>query len=250
MIRVGTSGWIYEHWRGVFYPENLPRRLWLDFYAQHFDTVEINFTFYRLPGRSVFERWRRRTPRGFLFAVKGSKFLTHMKRLRDPADPVARLAERLEHLGDRAGPVLWQLHSDMARDDTRLDEFLAVLPDHWRHTIEFRNASWLVDPVFDRLRRARVALCIPDHPRVPKACELTADWTYVRFHHAGGDGRYGAAQIAAWAERLDEWRASGVDVWAYFNNDWRGYAVANARELIARLGLARFSTAEVTSLSG
>jgi uncharacterized protein YecE (DUF72 family) len=239
MIRIGTSGWIYKHWRGAFYPTSLPQRLWLAFYAQRFNTVEINFTFYRLPDRSVFEQWRERVPIGFRFAVKGSKFLTHMRRLRDPAEPVARLSQRLEGLGDRAGPVLWQLRGDMARDDALLDEFLSVLPDRWQHTIEFRNASWLVDPVFDRLRRARAALCIPDHPQVPKAFELTADWTYLRFHHGGGDGRYGATQIAEWAARIDGWRRGGIDVWAYFNNDWCAYAVVNARELIDRLGLAR-----------
>jgi len=249
VIRIGTSGWVYKHWKGIFYPEKLPQRLWFDAYARSFDTVEINFTFYRLPAESTFATWRARAPAGFTYAVKASRFITHVRRLRDPAEDVTRLADRLPALGDRCGPILWQLPPDFERDDQRLDGLLAVLPLHWQHTIEFRHPSWLDQTVFDKLRAAGVALCIPDHPKLPQALDLTADWTYVRFHYGAVDGRYTCEQVDLWARRIAEWRARGVDVWAYFNNDWHGYAIENARELMAKLGVAAPSAERQLPLS-
>lgn len=236
-VRIGCSGWIYKHWKGIFYPEKLPQRLWLEHYAQHFDTVEINFTFYRLPEAHTFTAWRERAPAGFTYAVKGSRFITHVRRLREPVEGVGRLAERLPELGETAGPVLWQLPPDFQRDDERLDAFLAALPREWLHTIEFRHDSWLVDPVFERLRAADVALCVADRPDLPQSLELTADWTYVRFHGGRGPrgGDYTGAELDLWSGRLADWRAKGVAVWAYFNNDWHGFAIDNARGLRARL---------------
>ncbi|MBI4491679.1 MAG: DUF72 domain-containing protein [Chloroflexi bacterium] len=234
-LRIGTSGWIYRHWRGVFYPEGLPQREWLEFYAQHFDTVEVNFTFYRLPGRETFEAWQRRAPPGFCYAVKGSRFITHLKRLLEPEPHVALFFERLAGLGDRVGPVLWQLPPDFRRDDERLERFLAALPRTYQHTLEFRHESWLAEPVFQRLAEHGAALCIPESPHLPRALRLTANWTYLRFHQGARAGDYTAEQLAAWAKQIRAFLEQGVAVWAYFNNDERGYAVQNARELRARL---------------
>jgi uncharacterized protein YecE (DUF72 family) len=234
-LRIGTSGWVYKHWRGIFYPEKLPQKSWFEHYRQHFDTVEINFTFYRLPERSVFESWRERAPADFAYAVKGSRLVTHVRRLREPEEPLARLAERLEGLGDRSGPVLWQLPPDFERDDERLARFLGALPRRWRHTVEFRHESWYDETIFAQLERHGVALCIPDSPRLPQALRLTADWTYVRLHGAGSDGDYSPELLDLWAERIGGYLAAGVDAWVYFNNDWEGFALRNARDLRARL---------------
>jgi uncharacterized protein YecE (DUF72 family) len=243
-LRIGTSGWIYQHWRGIFYPEKLPQKSWFEHYRQHFDTVEVNFTFYRLPERPVFERWREQAPVDFKYAIKGSRVVTHVRRLREPAEGLARLAERLEGLGDRCGPVLWQLPPDFARDDERLAGFLEALPARWRHTLEFRHQSWYDPAVYRQLERFGVALCIPDSPKLPQALRLTADWTYVRFHGAGPDGDYSPELLDLWAERVRGYLAGGVDVWAYFNNDWHGYALRNARDLRARLAPAQARLAE------
>ena len=220
--RIGTSGWIYRHWRGLFYPGRLPQREWLEFYIRHFDTVEVNFSFYRLPSRATFETWRDRVDPGFVYAVKGSRFITHLKRLRDPAEHLALFFDRLQGLGDRTGPVLWQLPPDFRRDDDRLSGFLAALPQTYRHTIEFRHESWLDEVVFQRLADCGVALCIPDSPRLPKALRLTADWTYIRFHGGSRDGDYPPDELDTWAERIRGFQAQGAAIWAYFNNYWGG----------------------------
>lgn len=252
-VRVGTSGWIYKHWRGAFYPPGLPQRRWLEFYAEHFHTVEVNFSFYRLPERSTFESWRLRAPPGFTYAVKGSRFITHLKQLHEPEEHVALFFERVAGLGHAAGPILWQLPPRLRRDDARLDRFLAALPAGLQNAIEFRHESWLAEPVFELLTAHRVALCIPDHPRLPQALRLTAGWTYLRFHYPGrartaalgsqeSDGDYPPDELARWAERIRRFQAEGAAVWAYFNNDWRGYAIRNALALRELLGAWRGAT--------
>jgi uncharacterized protein YecE (DUF72 family) len=202
-----------------------------------FDTVEVNATFYRLPGRDAVAAWASGTPPGFVFAVKASRYLTHVRRLRDPAQGFARLLERLQPLAaaQKLGPVLWQLPESFRRDDDRLRSALAQLPDG-RHAFEFRHPSWFVPEVEELLRAHGAALAIGDHPERPfQARVLTAPWTYVRFHYGsrGHDGNYSKRELAGWAEELSEWRRE-AEVFAYFNNDWRGFAVANARTL-ARL---------------
>jgi uncharacterized protein YecE (DUF72 family) len=183
----------------------------------------------------VFESWQRRAPPGFTYSVKGSRFITHLRRLREPEPHLERFEERLSGLGDRVGPVLWQLPPDFERDDERLARFVAALPRAYRHTIEFRHASWLDEAIYALLREHGVALCIPDSPTLPRALTLTTDWTYVRFHGAGGDGNYPHALLDEWAERARAWLAGGVDVWLYFNNDWHGFALENAKYLRAQL---------------
>jgi uncharacterized protein YecE (DUF72 family) len=238
-VWIGCSGWNYRDWRGAFYPEGLPARRWLERYAQNFDTVEVNNTFYRLPSRSAVEGWAAQTPDGFLLAVKASRYLTHMKRLTDTGRGVERFYERIEPLIEarKLGPVLWQLPGNFARDDERLATALEQLPSG-RHCFEFRHGSWFCEDVYALLRGHGVALVIGDHPERPfQTHELTADWTFVRLHygHRGRGGNYSDSELESWKQRIARWRAS-VEVFAYFNNDWNAYAVRNALKL--KRGLA------------
>ena len=239
--RIGCSGWNYADWRGGFYPQREPQRRWLELYAARFDTVEVNNTFYRLPRREAVAAWVKQTPETFIFAVKASRYLTHIKRLTDLDQGVARFYERIEPLieGRRLGPVLWQLPGNFKRDDARLHGWLEALPPGM-HTIEFRHESWFCEPVMRSLRERGVALTIGDHPERPfQTHEATADWRFVRFHygHRGRAGNYSATEIEEWSRRIAQWRRR-QSVWAYFNNDWRGFAPANARALARRLGVA------------
>jgi uncharacterized protein YecE (DUF72 family) len=229
-LRLGTSGYQYRHWRGVFYPRELPVSQWLSFYAQHFDAVEINNTFYGLPAPASFAHWREQTPEGFCFALKFSRYGSHMKRLKAPRSTLRPFLARARRLGPKLGPVLVQLPPRWRADPARLDAFLAATPRGLRFAVEFRDASWLCDEVFAVLERRRAALCIHDllegHPR-----ELTAGWTYLRFHGPPAGGGYPPQTRAAWARRIRAWLRRGVDVHAYFNNDVGGHAVADARAL-------------------
>jgi len=233
-VRIGCSGWMYDDWRGRLYPQREPKRRWLELYAQQFDTVEVNATFYRLQRRDAVAAWVAQTPEQFIFAVKASRYLTHIKRLVDIGDGIARFYEPLEPLIDagRLGPVLWQLPENFHRDDARLDGWLAQLPPGL-HTIEFRHESWFVPPVLDALRAHGVALTIGEHPKRPfQSTQATASWRFIRFHYGsrGRSGNYSATEIEHWARRIAQWRR-GEDVYAYFNNDWRGFAPANAQAL-------------------
>ncbi len=241
--RVGCSGWNYADWRGPFYPEREPQRRWLELYAERFDTVEVNTTFYRLPRRDAVAAWVEQTPDGFTFAVKASRYLTHIKRLTDLGQGVARFYERIEPLVEagRLGPVLWQLPGNFSRDDRRLRDWLEALPDGL-HTIEFRHPSWFAPPVMGMLREHGVALTIGDHPERPfQTHDATASWRFVRFHYGrrGRRGNYSAAELEQWARRIAQWRRR-QSVWAYFNNDWRALAPANAAFLARRLGVAAY----------
>ncbi|MGZ4172110.1 MAG: DUF72 domain-containing protein [Solirubrobacteraceae bacterium] len=238
--RIGCSGWNYADWRGTFYPQRAPQRRWLELYAQHFDTVEVNNTFYRLPRREAVRAWVQQTPETFTFTVKASRYLTHVKRLTDVGQGVARFYERIEPLieAGRLGPVLWQLPGNFQRDDARLEGWLNSLPAGM-HTIEFRHPSWFSAPVLRTLREHGVALTLGDHPERPfQTDRATADWRFIRFHygHRGRAGNYSATEIEEWARRIAQWRRRH-SIWAYFNNDWRGFAPANAQALIRRLGV-------------
>jgi uncharacterized protein YecE (DUF72 family) len=238
-IRVGCSGWNYSDWRGVLYPKGCPQRLWLERYAQEFDTVEVNNTFYRLPTRDAVGGWVEQSPRGFTFAVKSSRYLTHMKRLTDMDRGVGRLLERLEPLleSPKMGPMLWQLPENFRRDDERLANALDNLPPG-RHTFEFRHESWFCDDVLAALRSRGVALCIGDHPERPwQTHDLTASFSFVRFHYGkrGRRGNYSETELDEWARELRR-LARKAEVFAYFNNDWEGFAVRNARGMRERVG--------------
>jgi uncharacterized protein YecE (DUF72 family) len=244
-IRVGCSGWNYAHWRhGVFYPERCPPARWLRFYAQFFDTVELSNTFYRLPRTTAVARWVAESSADFVFAVKVSRYLTHVKRLADTETHLTLLLERIEPLlaSAKMGPLLWQLPPTFRRDDERLARALAVFPRRLRHAIEFRHESWFAPEVTALLRERNVALVIADRPEIApfQTHELTADFTFVRFHHGsrGAGGNYSERELDEWAARIRPWSERG-DVYAYFNNDWQGFAVQNALGLKARLGLPR-----------
>jgi uncharacterized protein YecE (DUF72 family) len=237
-VRLGCSGWNYAAWKDEFY-DGKPARLWLQHYARFFDTVEVNNTFYRLPLQTSVARWVEETPPDFVFAVKASRYLTHVKRLTDLRQGLERYYERLEPLrqSPKLGPVLWQLPANFRRNDERLRAALGQLPPG-RHCFEFRHPSWFVDAVYDVLRTHGAALVIGDRPEVKdfQARELTTDWTYVRFHHGsrGRRGNYSDAELEEWARQFEEWRRE-VEIFAYFNNDWEAFAVKNALWLKRRL---------------
>jgi uncharacterized protein YecE (DUF72 family) len=234
-VIVGTAGWQYRDWRSVLYPEGLPQRAWLEHYASQFAVVEVNNAFYRLPERSVFERWRAQTPSGFLVAVKVSRYLTHIRRLREPREPVARLTERAEALGDRLGPYLLQLPPNLRAAPELLDACLACFPTGARVAVELRHASWWTDEVRAVLSRRGAALCWADRRGRPVTpLWATADWGYVRLHEgaASPPPSYGRAALAAWLERVTvAWPGVASDVFVLFNNDAGGAAVRNARTL-------------------
>ena len=229
-LRVGTSGYRYRHWRGRFYPEDLPQRGWFDHYARQFDTVEINNTFYNLPGRDTFERWREAAPPGFLYSLKFSRYGSHVKHLKDGAATVANFVDAAQALGPTLGPILVQLPPNWRPDPERLAEFLGHAPRDLRWAVEIRDPRWFTDEVFQILRDHRAALCIhdmiEDHPR-----ELTADWTYIRYHGENYAGNYPHQYLTAESDRIAELLRDGHEVYAYFNNDAEGYAVDNARQL-------------------
>ena len=259
-VLVGTSGWQYRDWRGVLYPPGVPQRGWLEFYASRFATVENNGTFYRLPSPPTFADWRARTPGGFVMAVKASRYLTHVRRLRDPAEPVERLLRAAAGLGDRLGPVLLQLPPDFRADpgglDRCLQEFSRVAAaggPRVRVAVELRHDSWWTEEVRELLARHRAALCWADRLGRPLApLWRTADWGYLRLHEGGREGaetarpwpRYGEQALRSWVRRLAETWPDDADVFAYFNNDQGGAAVRDAdafSSMARRPGVRRWS---------
>jgi uncharacterized protein YecE (DUF72 family) len=235
-VLIGCSGWNYADWRGAFYPERgCPTSRWLEYYAREFPTVEINSTFYRLASRDAVARWVKQTPDDFVFAPKISRYITHMKRLTDMEQPVARFYERIQPLVEspKLGPVLWQLAENFHRNDERLEYALDNLPTG-RHAFEFRHESWFNETIYSLLRAHDVALVIGDAPNRPfQTYEMTTDFTFIRFHYGrrGRDGNYSKSELEEWAERIRNWRRK-VAVFAYFNNDWKAYAVRNANTLM------------------
>lgn len=229
-LRVGTSGWHYPHWRERFYPRGLAPGEWLRHYAGAFDTVELNNSFYRLPSESAFLSWREQTPPGFLFAVKASRYITHMKRLLDAGPALDELMRHAERLGDKLGPVLFQLPPHMSYDPERLEAFLSLLPRGHRFAFEFRDPAWLDAATYSLLREHGCALCVADSPRLPAVKETTADFVFLRFHggRACADSLYTGEELDGWARTARAWLKKGFDVYAYFNNDAYGYALSNA----------------------
>lgn len=236
-IHIGTSGWNYQHWRGRFYPEHLRSSDWFAHYAKVFHTVEINNTFYHLPEGSVFDAWRRQSPPSFLYAVKANRFITHMKKLKDPEEPLERFFAVVRRLRDHLGPILYQLPPHWGPDVKRLNEFCRQLPRGLTQVVEFRERGWLGDEVYDVLERHGVCLCVHDllkrHPR-----RVTGPAIYVRFHGAGAKygGSYSRKRLCRWADWLREAAADGHEVYAYFNNDQQAHAVRNAQTLRGILG--------------
>ncbi len=249
--RIGCSGWNYAAWRGHFYSADLPASQWLERYASSFDTVEVNNTFYRLPEASTFAAWRCQTPSRFVMAVKASRYLTHLKRLKEPVEPVARLFARCSHLGSKLGPVLYQLPGNFHRDLERLESFLQALPQRLqlngvrrprsiRHVIEFRHPSWYVTETFALLESYGVTLCLHDKLGAAITEPIVGPIFYVRFHGTSGHyaGSYDTRTLASWAARIVEQMKEGRPVYAYFNNDPNAVATENAmtlKQLVQRM---------------
>jgi len=228
--RIGTSGYQYDHWRGVLYDKDLAKKDWFSRYAEVFDTVEINNTFYSLPRAGTFDAWRDRAPEGFLYVLKFSRYGSHLKRLKEPGDTIGRFLERASRLESLLGPILVQLPPNWRADPDRLEAFLDAAPRENRWAVEFRDRDWLRKEIFDILRSHGAALCIhdmiDDHPE-----EITADWVYLRFHGENYGGSYSRQFLSARAEQINGWLEKRLDVYAFFNNDAQGYAVENARDL-------------------
>ena len=235
---IGTSGWVYSHWRDVFYPPKLPQSKWLEFYTGHFSTVELNNSFYRLPSEQAFSNWRATPPESFRYAVKVSRFITHIKRLKDVAEPIETFLARARHLNEKLGPLLYQLPPNMHRNDERLEGFLSLLPKGLRHVIEFRHQSWLDEEVFDILRRHNTGFCVFDMPGLPCPLLATADFAYIRFHGSSGlyFSCYSDEELEVWARRISGLAKDLDTVYIYFNNDAEGFAIKNAQAMAGKLG--------------
>ena len=232
-IYIGTSGWNYKHWLGRFYPEKFPASKMLAFYAEHFKTVELNNSFYHLPSAKSFETWRETTPDKFVFAVKGSRFITHMKKLKDPKPATEKFFAPAVRLEEKLGPILFQLPPRWRVNTERLATFLEVLPREHRYVFEFREPSWFTDEVYGLLRDHNAALCIYHMTGYDSPHEITADFVYVRFHgtETTYGGSYSDETLQQWAARIRDWQRERKDVYVYFNNDPEAIAVANAKTL-------------------
>lgn len=239
-LRIGTSGWHYDHWRGPFYPDDMAAEDYLGFYAERFDAVEVNHSFYRLPAASAVAAWRETVPSTFRFAVKASRYLTHMKKLKDPEKPLATFLERVTPLGDRLGPLLFQLPPNWHADLDRLTGFLEVVPAHVRAVFEFRDPSWFCDGVYEALERHGAAFCIYDLAGTESPHVVTGDLAYVRLHGSGAayDGGYTKKALSGWAGACAAWLRSGRDVHVYFDNDAHAHAPRDARALTEMLETA------------
>ena len=235
-VRIGTSGWAYKDWNGPFYPEEVKAAGRLEYISRRFRTLEINASFYRMPTDRAVAGWREQTPDDFLFAWKASRFITHNKKLKDPAEPLAWMFSRIAGLDGKIGPILFQLPPNLHRNDERLEGFLDALPIGYRYSVEFRHPGWYADAVLEMLRRRNVALCISDHHHAPAPWEATADFVYLRGHGPGGDyhGRYGEAALKDWAKAIRRWRGERA-VFAYFDNDIKSAAPKDAEQLTGLL---------------
>jgi uncharacterized protein YecE (DUF72 family) len=236
-IYIGTSGWSYDHWKGLFYPEDLASQDMLGYYAHRLRSVEINSSFYRLPERPTFERWRDAVPDGFVFSTKASRYITHMKKLKDPKLSARRFFTRVGALGRALGPILFQLPPRWSFNEHRLADFLDQLPAKYRYAFEFRDSTWLNDRAFTLLGQHNAALCIYDLAGFRSPLETTADFVYLRLHgpKTAYGGSYDTRALACWARRISAWAQSGRTAYCYFDNDERGDAVDNALRLQAML---------------
>jgi len=229
-ILVGTSGFVYDHWRGRFYPEKLAKAKWLEFYTTYFTTVELNNSFYRLPSEAAFANWHDSSPADFTFALKVSRFITHIKRLKNTEEAVETFTTRARILGEKLGPLLYQLPPNMHRNDEVLVSFLSTLPQGMKHVFEFRHQSWLEEEVFEILGKYNAGLCIFDMPSLTCPLVVTADFAYIRFHGATGlyFSCYSDEELANWAKKLANLAANLKEVYIYFNNDAEAFAIRNA----------------------
>ena len=234
---IGTSGWSYNDWIDRFYPAEVPRNRWLEYYHHHFATVEINNSFYRLPSEATFRKWWESVPDNFIFSVKANRYITHMKKLNDAVESVQLFLTRVRLLDDKLGPLLFQLPPGLKVRLDRLEELFSSRPQDLRYCLEFRHTSWFCKDVYDLLRRYNVALCIADSPRFPMVIQRTADFGYFRLHGSTElyRSRYSSHELRIWAKRIEQMLDEGADVYVYFDNDAEAYAVMNALELASLL---------------
>jgi uncharacterized protein YecE (DUF72 family) len=232
-IHIGTSGWHYAHWRGLFYLRDLPVKKFLEYYTASFSPVEINNTFYHLPKKETMANWRGTAPEGFFFAIKASRFITHMKKLKNPEKSLAPFLEGVEILGEKPGPILLQLPPRWGFQTARLEAFLRALPAHHRFAFEFRDPGWLNPAAYELLARWKTAFCIYDFAGRQSPEVVTADFIYPRFHGPEGayQGQYSSPALTRWAERVLDWAREGKEIFCYFDNDEAGYAAADALRL-------------------
>ncbi len=232
-IRIGTSGWHYNHWSQLFYPAQLPKSKWLEHYAKHFDTVEINNTFYQLPKQQTFENWHKQAPKNFLYTVKANRYITHIKKLKDTSGPLERFFERACLLKQNLGPVLYQLPPNFHKDLDRLETFISLLPKNLPAVFEFRHKSWFSEDTYKLLREFNAAFCIHDMSGIKTPRVITADTIYIRFHGPTGKyaGNYSKSTLQNWAQWIKEHIKKAHSLYAYFNNDIHAYAIHNAKTL-------------------
>lgn len=232
-IHIGTSGWSYKHWRGNFYPADLKVKDQFNYFQQHFKTVELNNPFYHLPPKQTFMNWRETVGDDFIYAVKASRYITHMKKLKDPVESLANFLENVAGLDDKLGVILFQLPPGWQLNLERFGEFLEKLPSHYRYTFEFRNDTWYVPEVYELLKKYNCAFCIYELAGHMSPMEITADFVYIRLHGPGDkyQGSYDESALQYWADRCKDWSAKGRDVFVYFDNDQEGYAAFNAIRL-------------------
>lgn len=231
-LYIGTSGWNYKHWRENFYPEDLKQKDWLNFYSERLKSVEINNSFYHLPDIKTFNDWERIVPKNFTFAVKGSRYITHMKKLKDPKQIFKKLFSHAKHLKNKLGPFLFQLPPRWKYNKERFEAFVTALPDKYRYTFEFRNKSWWNDEILELLKKYNLAFCIYELAGDLSPNEVTADFIYIRLHGPEGkyEGDYTKQKLSGWARFISNWQYKNKDVYIYFDNDQKGYAVKNAQE--------------------
>ena len=239
-IRIGCSGWIYRHWRELFYPQGTPQRLWYGFYADTFETVELNTSFYHLPKPETFAKWRDQAPSGFRYAVKAPRFITHMKKLKECAEPVEEFLSRARNLGETIGPILYQLPPKWGCNTARLEEFIALLPPDLIHVFEFREKSWITEEMLALLDSRGVSFCVHDMPGSQTPRWASGPIAYVRFHGGEGKywGRYSDEGLLGWTDWIVEQARADRDVWCYFNNDIDAHAIHDAQTLKSMVGQA------------
>ena len=232
-IWIGTSGWHYPYWREVFYPPKMQPRDYMDYYLRFFRTVEVNNSFYRLPSPETFTAWGASVPDDFTFAVKGSRFITHMKKLKDPQQSLERFLHNVGFLENKLGPILFQLPPTWKLNYERLKDFVEALPTYHRYTFEFRHPSWYSEQVYELLQQHNIAFCIYELAMHLSPIQLTTDFVYVRLHGPGGkyQGSYSDSVLQEWADQAREWKEQGKDVYIYFDNDQNAYAAFNAQTL-------------------
>jgi len=232
-IRIGTSGWYYDHWKERFYPADLPKNKWFEYYAQHFDTVEINNTFYHLPKEQTLQRWHKIAPKDFLYAVKANRYITHIKKLNDAAEPLERFFERVNLLKRRLGPILYQLPPSLHKNLDLLEAFIKLLPKRKTAVFEFRHKSWYEDDTYELLEKSHAGFCIHDMPGKESPRIVTGDIIYIRFHGTTGrySGSYPKSQLQSWAKWLKSQAKNVCAIYTYFNNDEHAHATKNAKQL-------------------